>query len=117
MTHALIIEDEPLVAMAIEDVLLDGGVTSIEIAVEEAEAISAALARKPDIITSDVALAVGTGPAAVEAILLHYGPIPVIFITATPGTHEEVSVPTPVLQKPFASSTLRLMIQDLRKDG
>jgi len=66
--HALIIEDEPLIALLIEDHLRAAGYLSVDFAVTEAEAVAAAGRRCPDLITSDVRLATGCGIAAVEAI-------------------------------------------------
>ncbi|HEX5185032.1 MAG TPA: response regulator [Allosphingosinicella sp.] len=81
--HALIIEDEPFLAIVIEDHLRGLGYTSFDFALTEAEAVTAARARRPDLITSDVQLPEGSGIAAVEAIC-DGTPIPVVFITATP---------------------------------
>ena len=45
--HALIIEDEPLIAMSVEDVLRDCGFTSIEFAISLDTAVAAAKRRCP----------------------------------------------------------------------
>ncbi|MCC2977965.1 response regulator [Sphingomonas sp. PL-96] len=84
MCHVLIIEDEPFVAMTIQAMLEEEGATTVDFAVTEAEAISAALANPPKLITSDVRLIEGTGPLALEQIHQHLGEIPVIFITGSP---------------------------------
>ena len=84
MPHILIIEDEPLIAMELESILADEGGTSFSFADSEDAAIVAALAQPPALITSDVKLLTGTGPHAVKTIHEKLGPIPVIFITATP---------------------------------
>ena len=47
MCHVLIIEDEPLVAMAIQDILALQGATSFEIVDTEEAAVSAAAATEP----------------------------------------------------------------------
>ena len=54
MCHVLNIEDEPLVAMEIQEILSREGAPSFEIASTEREAVAAAEANKPSIITSDV---------------------------------------------------------------
>lgn len=82
MCHALGIEDEPFIAMQIEDVLRDGGADTVTIAAAEADAIAAAQARRPDFIASDVRLLEGTGPGAVEVIRTMFASVPVTFITA-----------------------------------
>jgi CheY-like chemotaxis protein len=100
MLHALIIEDEPMVAMMIEDVLLENGVTSTAVASTQQDAVAMAGERRPDFITSDVTLLEGTGPAAVADILRLHGHIPVLFITATPDACSPAT-PEAVLMKPF----------------
>ena len=85
MSHVLIIEDEPFIAMLIEDVLRDRGASSVSIVASQREAVDAALAHRPVLITSDVRLAEGSGPIAVRMIHEKLGPIPVIFITGSPA--------------------------------
>jgi len=82
--HVLIIEDEPLIALDIEDILSRQGATSFDHVDTQAAAIAAAGIRRPDMITVDVVLRSGLGPAAVGAIIATHGRIPVIFITSTP---------------------------------
>ncbi|WP_375381026.1 response regulator [uncultured Sphingomonas sp.] len=116
MCHVLIIEDEPLVAMLIEDVLLSSGATSATIATTQAEAITAADVQLPAFISSDVMLTEGTGPAAVDAIRLVHGDIPTLFITATPSACRPWIPPDQVVVKPFSTTHIaaafRTLIQD-----
>lgn len=100
MCHVLIIEDEALVALDLQDMLSAAGATSFSFAETERDAIDAARARRPDVITSDVMLREGTGPGAVEAIRGEMGPLPVIFITATPEACALCQPLAPVLAKP-----------------
>ncbi len=79
--HALIIEDEFMIAMAIEDILRDNGFNSFDIASSPQSAINAAAHRRPDLITSDVQLKPGCGISAVRAICAETR-VPVIFITS-----------------------------------
>lgn len=79
MCHVLIIEDEPFIAMDLQQLLEEQGATSFDFADSEDEAVAAAMQRRPDIITSDVKLTKGTGPAAVLTIHEQLGQIPVIF--------------------------------------
>lgn len=106
MCHVLIIEDEPLVAMAIEDILKSEGATSFEIVDTEQAAILAAAGHKPSVITSDVKLLEGTGPAAVAEIHKRFGPIPVIFITGTPEECEPCNPPGSIVRKPFSDEAV-----------
>ena len=107
MCHVLIIEDEPFVAMNIQMMLEDEGATSFDIAVTEAEAIAAALANPPELITSDVRLIEGTGPAAVLEIHRRLGEVPVIFISGTPEDCRPCDPPGIVLSKPVRRSELK----------
>ena len=98
--HALIIEDETLIAMAVEDALRDCGVTSVDFACSVETAVEAAKARRPDLVTTDVRLAPGSGIEAVEAICA-MEPVPVIFITGTPADVNERHPKAIIVQKPF----------------
>ena len=98
--HALIIEDETLIAMSIEDALRDCGCTSIDIACSVEAAIEAASLRCPDIITADVQLQPGCGIDAVQAICAKKH-IPAVYITGTSvDVQERVANPI-IVQKPF----------------
>lgn len=99
--HALIIEDESLIAIAIEDALRGCGFTSFDVAPSADEAIAAAARRCPDLITADVQLRPGCGIAAVETIC-SAKPIPVLFITGTAGD-VRLRVPGHLVEKPFTA--------------
>lgn len=101
MCHVLVIEDEWLLAEYISDIAERAGGTSIDTASTEAGAIDAAAAHKPDIILSDVILAKGTGPHAVQAIFARFGEVPVIFITGTPAECHPCAPPGVVFGKPI----------------
>ena len=66
--HALIIEDEYMIATVIEFVLRECGFTSFDIAASCEAAIEAAKKRRPDLITADMSLDSGTGMEAVDVI-------------------------------------------------
>lgn len=106
MCHVLVIEDQPILAMMIEDTVLDNGATSVDIAATEDDAVAAAARRRPDFITSDVHLLEGTGPHAVATIRRCHGEIPVLFITALPGECSPCAPPGEVLTKPVGSTEL-----------
>lgn len=98
--HALIIEDESLIAMAIEDALRSCGFTSFDVAVSAEDALTLAAGKCPDLITADVELRPGCGITAVQLICSEQ-PIPVLFITGSPG---EVRIRMPghaLVEKPF----------------
>lgn len=79
--HALIIEDEAIIALELEDRLRELGFRTFDVAVSPTEAIDHALRRKPDLITADVRIVGGTGIEAVHAIEAQVGHVPHIYIT------------------------------------
>ena len=100
--HALIIEDESLIVMAIEDALRGCGFTSFDVAISTEEAVAAAARKCPDLITADVELRPGCGIEAVKSICFDV-PIPVLFITGSPV---EVRMRMPLhalIEKPFSA--------------
>ena len=98
--HALIIEDEALIAMTIEEVLRGCGFTSFDFAMSSEEAIGFSKSTCPDLITADVELNPGSGIEAVNVICS--GPsIPVIFITGTPDEVTSKMPLHPIVVKPF----------------
>lgn len=100
--HALIIEDEPLIAIAIEDALRGCGFTSFDFAVSADEAVAAASRKCPDLVTADVELSPGCGITTVQTICSEL-PIPVVFITGSPA---EVRIRMPehaLIEKPFSA--------------
>ena len=106
MMHALIIEDEALIAMAIEEALQTCGFTSFEVAVSAQEAVEAAARKCPDLITADVELRPGSGIDAVQSICSGRS-IPVVFITGTPAP-VRVRMPGHIMiEKPFSAHHIR----------
>lgn len=104
--HALIIEDQPLIAAIIESVLEDCGFRTFDVATSTDEAILAAALRCPDLITADVALRRGDGVEAVRYICPDLS-IPVIFITGSAAADVRAQISDfPVLNKPFSAQTL-----------
>ncbi len=104
--HALIVEDESLIAMAIEMVLRDCGFSSIAVETTEAGAIESASRQCPDLITCDVRLSPGSGIEAVASIC-GQKTIPIIFLTGSAGEVKARYPDHPVLTKPFADAALR----------
>lgn len=108
--HALIIEDEALIAISVEDVLRGCGFTSFDFAASADEAITLAARRCPDLITADVQLNPGCGIAAVQSICSEL-PIAVLFITGTPN---QVRVRMPdhaLIEKPFSADYVTAAIK------
>jgi two-component system, response regulator PdtaR len=114
--HALIIEDEPLISLALQDVLADSGFTSFDLASSFDAAVAAATRRCPDLITADVRLAPGSGIDAVQAICAAK-PIPVIFITGTGAEARERCPGVVVIDKPFTVAQIVEAVRTLTGTG
>ena len=109
--HALIIEDEAMVALAIEDVLRENGYTSFDFAVSVEEAVAAAEARCPDLITSDVMLKPGNGIDAIQTIC-GKSRVAVIFITGNASDVQRRLPTYRVIGKPFSKAEINAAIRE-----
>ena len=107
-TDVLIIEDEPIIAMDIEELVASCGHRVIGVAATEADAVEIAERCRPGLILADINLgAGGDGTAAVTRIMRnHYAPV--IFVTAYPERllTGEALEPAFVITKPFEPLTL-----------
>jgi CheY-like chemotaxis protein len=109
-TDVLIIEDEPIIAMDLEELVQSCGHRVIGVAASEAEAIAIAKRARPGLILADINLGLGgDGTNAVSTILQSYY-APVIFVTAYPErllTGDAIE-PAFVITKPFEPLTLAI---------
>jgi len=104
--HALIIEDELLIALDLRDTLTKLGFVSFDFAVSEQQAIELAEHRCPDLITADIELRPGSGIAAIKSICSRHGAVPVVYVTGRPELLHGVSASL-VVQKPFTALALQ----------
>lgn len=104
--HALVIEDELLIALDIEQQLRELGFATVDIAASELEAIDLARQHCPDLITADVELRQGNGISAIREICSRYGQVPIIYITSRSDLLDRVP-DSIVIQKPFNPGRLR----------
>ncbi len=83
-TDVLIIEDEPIIAMEIEELVQSCGHRIVGVAATERDAVEIAKRTRPGLILADINLgAGGDGTSAVARIMQsHYAPV--IFVTAYP---------------------------------
>ena len=112
--HALIIEDNALIAVMIRDYLEECGYVSFDLASTQGEAIQFAERRCPDLITADDRLESGSGVEAIRHIC-HDRAIPVIFIVADPTNVRRALPNALLLQKPFSERALAIAIQAAEK--
>ena len=100
----LIIEDEPIIAMDIENIVTDAGHQVFGVAQTHTEALRVGTDGRPDLILADIRLAdESSGIDAVNDLLKSHGDIPVIFITAYPERLLTGDKPEPafLITKPF----------------
>lgn len=111
-TSVLIIEDEPLIAMQLEDLVTSLGHTVSGTAATRTQARAAVDAAMPGLVLADIQLADGSSGLDAVDDILRAGSMPVIFITAYPerlltGDRPE---PTYLVTKPFQETTVRAAI-------
>lgn len=111
-TNVLIIEDEPMIAIDLADLVTGLGHNVCDTARTHKEAVAAFRKHEPGLVLADIQLADGSsGLDAVNEILATFD-VPVIFITAYPerlltGSRPE---PTFLVNKPFRTETVQAVI-------
>ena len=111
-TSVLIIEDEPLIAMELEQIVRDLGHDVAGVATTHEDAVEAFAATDAGLVLADIQLADGSSGIDAVQDILALAPVPVIFITAFPErllTGNRVE-PTFLISKPFRENTVRAAI-------
>ena len=111
-TDVLIIEDEPLIAVDLEELVQSMGHRVVRIARTELEALAAIPETRPGLVLSDIKLADGSsGLDAVTKFLPSYR-VPVVFITAYPERYLTGAKPEPtyLVEKPYQREALKAVI-------
>jgi DNA-binding response OmpR family regulator len=104
--RALIIEDEPMIALGLEAQLRELGVQACDIASDGRQALSHAANNRPDVAVVDVNLEGGREGIGVARILRERSDVPIVFVTGCTDSetveHIRSEVPgAPVLPKPL----------------
>lgn len=111
-TDILIIEDEPLIALDIEQIVTDLGHSVSGIARTHKEAVELYKQTSPGMVLADIQLA--DGSSGIDAIndILKIASVPVIFITAFPERllTGERAEPTFLVTKPYNPDMLKALI-------
>jgi CheY-like chemotaxis protein/DNA-directed RNA polymerase specialized sigma24 family protein len=111
-SNVLIIEDEPLVALDLREIVEGLGHSVVSIARTNREALAAITARRPGLILADIQLA--DGSSGIEAVNEILGTLstPVIFVTAYPERFLNGEPPEPafLIAKPFSVDGLKAVI-------
>jgi CheY-like chemotaxis protein len=111
-TDVLIIEDEPLIALQLEQIVTGMGNRVVGLATTFDEAVTLFASTQPGLVLADIQLA--DGSSGIDAVneILGTADVPVIFITAFPerlltGERPE---PTYLITKPFSDDFVRATI-------
>lgn len=108
----MIIEDEPLTAAHLENLVISAGHHVTGVARTHEDALKLAHERSPTLILSDIQLA--DGSSGVEAVneILGELEVPVIFVTGHPEMLLTGSKPEPtfLIAKPFSAETVKAVI-------
>jgi CheY-like chemotaxis protein len=111
-TRVLIIEDEPIIALDLENLVSELGHEVVGTAATRDQAVKLALSARPGLILADINL--GEGGSGIDAVseILDSFDIPVIFVTAYPeklltGERPE---PTYLIAKPFLPETVQATV-------
>ena len=111
-TDVVIIEDEPLIAIELEQLVQDLGHRVVSVARTKRQAIEAVKQTRPGLVLADIQLADGSSGLDAVNEFLRIFPVPVIFVTAFPerlltGMKPE---PTFLIGKPFQAEALKAVI-------
>lgn len=111
-TGVLIIEDEPVIALDLSNIVEELGHHVTHVAATRSDAVAAARDRRPGLVLADIQLADNSSGIDAVKDILGEGRVPVIFITAYPerlltGERPE---PTFLITKPFMPDAVKAAI-------
>jgi CheY-like chemotaxis protein len=111
-TDVLIIEDEPLIAMELQEILENLGHRVVGVARTRGEAIESARSERPGLILADIQLADGSSGLDAVRDILQMFEVTVIFITAYPERFLSTDHPQQsyLIAKPFRPSEVSYTI-------
>lgn len=111
-TDVLIIEDEPLIAMDLENLVETLGHRTVGIARTKSEAIRLSKSNRPGLILADIQLADGSSGLDAVNELLAAIEVPVIFITAFPERFLTGERPEPafLVSKPYQKTAVSALV-------
>ena len=111
-TSVLIIEDEPLIALTIENIVTDMGHAVVGIAHTKSEALAMVSQEKPGLILADIQLADGSSGIDAVTEIVAGDTTPAIFITAFPERVLTGMKPEPafLIAKPFQAEQVKAVV-------
>ena len=111
-TDVLIIEDEPVIAMDVAQIVRGLGHSVIGIASRASQAVAKAREAKPGLILADIQLAEGSSGITAVHTILKGAEVPVVFVTAFPERllTGETLEPAFVVTKPFDAASIEVAV-------
>ncbi|WP_229658534.1 response regulator [Tsuneonella deserti] len=120
MGSVLLVEDDALIAMSIEQALLDGGASAVMICSSTADAMTALRDSQPDGLVLDVHLSDRDDGWALAELVNSVGPNPprIVFSTGAPqDIPAEIAELGPVLEKPYDPADLIAALRQPPRPG
>ena len=118
--RVLVVEDDAILALALEDELRAIGVADVEICHSTEDALRALRAEKPDVLVLDVHLADRNDGWAIAELVDHIGPKPprIIFSTGAPGDiPEAIAQLGAIMEKPYDPTQLAPLLLEPKRVG
>ena len=111
-TDVLIIEDEPIIAMDVAQIVRGLGHRIIGIAARASQAVAKAREAKPGLILADIQLADGSSGITAVQTILKGAEVPVVFVTAFPERllTGDTLEPAFVVTKPFDAASIEVAV-------
>ena len=117
---ALVVEDDPILALSLEDILLGGGSPEVTVCSSTRQALAALERKRPDVLILDVHLVDRDDGWAVAELVNELGPqVPrIVFSTGNPqAIPDGIKEMGKVLVKPYAPEALLEAVRDSRRTG
>jgi CheY-like chemotaxis protein len=118
--HILVVEDDAVLALSMEEALLDAGARQVEVCRTTDAALEALRRAKPDVLVLDVHLADRDDGWAIAELVDGVGPKPprIVFSTGAPESiPAQIAELGQVLVKPYAPADLVRAVQAPRRRG
>lgn len=118
--HVLVVEDDAILALTIEQALIDAGVAEVEICAGTEQALDALRRKQPEVIVLDIHLADRDDGWALAELVRTLGPDRprIIFSTGQPeAIPEDIAALGCILTKPYDAVTLVDVLREPKRRG
>lgn len=116
----LVFEDDPFVAMAINDVLTGAGYSVSIVETGGIEAKKIVTDKKPDLVIMDMRLAFGTDGITTARFISEISDVPIVLMSAYAKEIDQEELKNSnffaILEKPFDKGSLLNMVKNVFKD-